>query len=342
MSRQSNFELLRILAMFLIVAHHYSVHGGWNYPIGFEIHKFYAQSLSIGGKLGVNFFVLISGYFLCKSKFKWDAITGTIAKTWFYSIAIMLIFLLSGIGEVTPKTIIKSLLPFDYWFVNTFICMLILSPFINTLLNNLDKGNHLKLIILLCVFIWVPPLNKSVGHLSLFVCLYCTGSFLRTYYEEKRIPNRFFFTLIPIGVALLLTSIAAIDYLSSFNINIIDPLYFTGNKSPLTFLLSIVIFIYFKQINIGSIKSINIVSSTMFGVYLIHDHQFVRPFLWHHLFKNDTYLDSNLLYIHSISAIIAVFVACIVLDLIRSKVVAVLNLGFFQRKLNHHLNKVSI
>lgn len=63
--RNSSFELLRIVSMILIIAHHYSVHGGWVYDYNIlSTNKLFIDLLSIGGKLGVNCFVVITGFFL--------------------------------------------------------------------------------------------------------------------------------------------------------------------------------------------------------------------------------------------------------------------------------------
>ena len=67
--RQSNIELLRIIAMVIIVAHHFAVHGGFDFPIETVApNRLWIQFLALGGKIGVNIFVLISGYFLIDAK----------------------------------------------------------------------------------------------------------------------------------------------------------------------------------------------------------------------------------------------------------------------------------
>ncbi len=65
-NRNSSLELLRIIAMILIVVHHYAVHSGFIYEYQpFTASKLIMQTLSIFGKVGVNIFILISTYFLC-------------------------------------------------------------------------------------------------------------------------------------------------------------------------------------------------------------------------------------------------------------------------------------
>lgn len=72
--RNSNIELYRILSMLLIVAHHYVVNSGLtsaNGPIFANIWSLPSQFLLLFGtfgKIGINCFVLITGYFMCKSQ----------------------------------------------------------------------------------------------------------------------------------------------------------------------------------------------------------------------------------------------------------------------------------
>lgn len=70
-SRNSNIELLRIISMFLIVVHHMSVHGftsagRWNLQSFPSLNQFLVQFMVIGGKIGVDIFVVITGYYLTR------------------------------------------------------------------------------------------------------------------------------------------------------------------------------------------------------------------------------------------------------------------------------------
>ena len=72
--RESNIELYRIIAMFLIVAHHYVVNsgltafGGPVYADPLSIKSLFLLIWGAFGKIGINCFVLITGYFMCQSK----------------------------------------------------------------------------------------------------------------------------------------------------------------------------------------------------------------------------------------------------------------------------------
>lgn len=67
--RNSNLEILRIVSMILIIVHHYVVHGQFEWSNTITTNKILLEVLSLGGKLGVNCFVLITGYFMVQSKY---------------------------------------------------------------------------------------------------------------------------------------------------------------------------------------------------------------------------------------------------------------------------------
>ena len=52
-----------------------------------------------------------------------------------------------------------------------------------------------------------------------------------------------------------------------------------GRDSPLTILMALSIFLMLLKVNMGQVKWINTISGWMLGVYLIHENNFVRPYL---------------------------------------------------------------
>lgn len=67
--RNSNIEMLRIMSMFLIILHHGTLYSGFDFPLqSISISKMCVDILSMGGKIGVSLFILITGYFLSQSE----------------------------------------------------------------------------------------------------------------------------------------------------------------------------------------------------------------------------------------------------------------------------------
>lgn len=69
--RNSNIELFCIILMLVIIAHHYVVNSGITtcYDVSdITPNMIFLQLFGFGGKIGINCFTLITGYFMVKSK----------------------------------------------------------------------------------------------------------------------------------------------------------------------------------------------------------------------------------------------------------------------------------
>ena len=88
--RKSNFELLRLVAMFLIVLYHIFIGVYEKNP------DFVSPSVWIPLHLGVPVFILISGYF--HIKFSWSKFGKLVTVLFVYTIGIQIINILMGGG----------------------------------------------------------------------------------------------------------------------------------------------------------------------------------------------------------------------------------------------------
>ena len=87
--RQSNFELLRIVCMIFLVAHHCCVHGGvlnTDSP-----YRFFALIFLPIGKICFVAFVALSMWFLTEKSFKSSRFVKTWLEVFFYSVSFCLI-----------------------------------------------------------------------------------------------------------------------------------------------------------------------------------------------------------------------------------------------------------
>lgn len=104
---------------------------------------------------------------------------------------------------------------------------------------------------------------------------------------------------------------------SRFSIIASNTLYFYSKQSILTFSSAIAIFLYFVNTKFTYNKVINLIASTTFGVYLIHDNEYVRHFLWHTVFNNAEFQDSITIIPYSIVVSIIVFLLCSIVEFFR-------------------------
>lgn len=100
--RDSSVELLRIVMMLMIIAHHYVVNSGLLPEILLEgegnITKPGLLFLMFGawGKVGINCFVLITGYFMCTGHATIRKFLKLYFQILFYRVIIWLVFFISG------------------------------------------------------------------------------------------------------------------------------------------------------------------------------------------------------------------------------------------------------
>lgn len=99
-------------------------------------------------------------------------------------------------------------------------------------------------------------------------------------------------------------------------------------NSIFIFPVSVSLFLGFLKLESRSVRWINILAGASFGVYLIHDNQLLRPYLWKVLFKNSEFYSSPYLILHAFGAIVTVYIACTVIELIRQNTVEKLYFRF--------------
>ena len=145
--RSSNLELFRIFSMILIIAHHYVVNSGLLASIEatpFSRNSIFLLIFGAWGKMGINCFVLITGYFMCKSKITMRKFVKLLAEVMFYKIAIYFIFFLSGYEAFSLKGLIKAFIPttsVSQNFVGCFLLFYLAIPFLTILTQKMSQKN---------------------------------------------------------------------------------------------------------------------------------------------------------------------------------------------------------
>lgn len=325
--RQSNIELLRIVAMLLIVAHHFAAHSGFNYPLqNITINRLWIQFIQIGGKIGVDLFVLISGYFLISQQ---TIKTSKVIKLWgqiiFYSVTIFLIFTVCGIEPFGIIGIIEHIAPVTFsqwWFVSTYFVLYLLFPYINRLLYTFDRKQYVLFLAVLLLFWSVIPSftgqRFESNTLIWFFVLYAVAGYIKLFDFKTDLSCRKLFGISFAFLILTFLSAVIFDIIGTKipSVGIHATFFYDMQRLPIL-IVSVLTFVGFTKLNIGYHKLINITASTTFGVYLIHDYRYMRPFIWNMIFNNAAYAESNLLIPHSLLVIAIVFIGCSIIELAR-------------------------
>lgn len=320
--RKSNFELLRILSMLMIVMHHYICHGGFQLDSDLTINKIIIECAYWGGKVGINIFILITGYFMINSKPNIKKVFILWGELFFYSVIITVIFMLMGIEPLSISSVVKAIFPLTlgrHNYLTTYIFLYCLSPFINKLVNNISKLELNKLIIFLFVILSIVPticeikfgwINNTYSYLLWMIFVYFVGADIRLYYSEKNKKNMKLITLCSIFVIWILTVICG-------ELEFVDTFYFVTNTYTVpVFISSVCIFVLFESINIKYNKWINFFAASTLAVYCIHD-ELIRYYVWKEVFKGYLVSDSILLLLNIIFTVLIMFVVCVLVDKVR-------------------------
>lgn len=323
--RDSNFELLRIVLMLMIVAHHFTVHSGFSFSNSFLFNKIFLAFFGSGGKIGVNGFILISGYFLIRKDFDYVKLFKYVFQIWFYGIVLVAFAIIFGIYSFKLRELITYVLPFGYmnWFARTYLVLLLFYPYLNRMLLSFDKKQYLCFLVL-GLFVWyiIPTIlntfglgiNMEFSNLIAFFYVYSIGAYIKLYFCDVVVKDTGKLTLISYFAMVVLGIIVNFVVFKS-------PLkglfFFAQLSSPLALICSVCLFLFFKQMNLIFNKYINTVAAISFGVYLIHDSNVLRRFIWHNLLKTKEYYSSDFLVFYALFFVLIVFVVTGIIEYLR-------------------------
>ena len=288
--RNSNFELLRIVSMILIVSFHFILKNGVTYEV-LSKDKYIHDIFMMFGELGVNLFVLITGYFMVQGKFKINKLIRLLLEVWFYNFVSLLIINQFSVYQLLQNIKIWDMFPNIYgvyWFTTAYILLYILSPYLNKLILSLKKS-EMESMLIIFILLWsiIPSIfgtryGDTEGMLFYnrfiwMILVYFVGAYIRIYSDENKFLNLPFNvyatgSLIMFGMIMLV--ILFLEYYP-----IISPIYFWQPNSIVVFSWSLIVFLAFKNIKMSSHRYINKIASLSLGIYLFHDGH-MAYFLW--------------------------------------------------------------
>ena len=337
--RNSSIELLRIVAMFLIMQYHFVIHGGISVGLdNLGVNAFTAKMMCMGGKIGVNIFIIISSWFFVESSFTYEQVWARIKKVyipvWTYSVLIYVAYVIRTQAVFNIYSFIKVLFPFSFssnWYASAYIIFLFFIPALKIIVNNISKSEHRTICIvsLLCWSI-IPTMQGTVivtalnhaSNIVWFSTCFLTVAYIKKYfvYEKK--------SLIVLGGVMCLAcyavfalSIYLADYRGIF-LNLAKADYSTYlmqiNYIPVI-VCSFALFFAFYNTYFYS-KSINKVARLIFGVYLIHDNDYINNLIWEKACRSNSIFLENHFYLKALFRIAIVFLCCCVIDAVREYV----------------------
>ena len=330
--RNVGLDLLRIFSMLMIVTLHYVGEGEFLTYDKNGLFFIIANLIKGFSIVAVNCYVLISGYFLITSKFSWKKVLKLWGETLFYSIFIYILLIITKLHTFSIKEMTQSFLPIitkEYWFVNVYLLMYILSPFINILIDHLKKEELKKLIIILLVAFCIMPSILPSGmnfdttggyRIIWFLVLYLVAAWIRIYgVQIKKHYLKKTYCLIIYFIFSFLVTIMKL---------VISPIYETNvmyhYNFIFVFLASISLFLFFKDIQIKKEKiarKITYIASLTLGVYLIHTQKIFNEYvLYNKILHTDLWKNSLQGFLVSVLLVLVSFIIYLLIEACRQKI----------------------
>lgn len=338
--RNPAFEGLRILSMIMVIVLHGLGKGGL------------LKSMSDGGVNGyicwllealcisaVNVYVLISGYFLVKSKFHTGRLIELFLQTLFYSIIGLFVGILINTidkSSINAYEAVRYVFPLHnntYWFVSKYIVMYMFMPLLSraTIRMN-EKQLRLVIAILLiyeCVIKSICPqllINETRGYdIVWFLVLFTVAAYIRLYgikWFDRTCKGVIVYFA---GVIMIFVEELALQTVSAKTGHFVDILKISYDYNHIFVLISAIgIFMAFKclseKVNTESraSKVICALSPMTLGVYLVHENPAIK-FEWPKWFKIPENAGKNpfVFVVTFILSVLAVYVIATAIDFIR-------------------------
>lgn len=272
--RQTNMELLRIVAMALVLIVHADFfalgspdcHDLQINPLSSSVRIFF-EALAI---VCVNIFVLISGWFKIRPSIR--GFLNFIFQCFFFYVGIYAVMIALGSVELSLKGILQciGLLP-GSWFIKAYIGLYILSPVLNAFC---DVATPKQLCFTTLAFYIFQTIYRCTGAVSFFEFGYSTMSFIGLYLLAQSIKLYTFEVYKWGGVIYLITTIAlSLIYILVLHLELSPDFWMMkifGYNNPLVVFSSLSIFMWFTTLNIKYNRFINWLSASSFAVFLFH------------------------------------------------------------------------
>lgn len=335
-----SLDIIKIIAAFFVVILH--VNGYTMEAKGItsasEGTVFFYYVMEGTAFIAVHLFVLAGSYLMCgKEYLNLQSILRTWITTLFITISGLIIAFIIGIHP-SIRLVFQSLFPISlraYGYVSSYILLMLLSPFLNVLIRNLNnKQLYYISALIVSVNIVFPTVIPFIGwgenYTVLFVCLYfVSASIYRLSSSHPNSPNIYGggVCLWLLSTVTLIASPYLISKLSCRLIFLVDKSDFFYNYHNIIVLIEAVgLFLWINKDFVVSNSRLNRIiqyfSKGSLVVYLYHMHPiFKRMYSELSIFK-ELYSEVGSLYIIRIlGASVCIFVIGILLNSVISKIV---------------------
>ena len=336
--RLGNLELVRCVAMMMIIVLHFLGKGGLLRSMTYASWNFtdvLAWGLEILSMVAVNLYMLISGYLLCESRFRLSRLVQLLLQIVFYSVLFGLLGLAlhTSTEELSIYYLLQIFLPVSmnqYWFMTAYVILYLLLPFIGTALAGMSKEAHRVVMILLLtafggiktVLFAVRLATDTKGYDFLwYLTVFVAAAYFKKYgfaFLQNKTKNLIWYFALSAASMICMFATRGI-YLSSGKLQGSLNLW-TDYNQLIGFFAALFLFCFFVQCKPDSrlATAAAKVGPYTLGVYLMHENVGFR-YAWQDWLGAKNVYDPISLLLFTALAVVVVFTLGILVDMGRAK-----------------------
>lgn len=313
--RNSNIEMLRILAMLAIIAGHMTHQTEvLNCTSGSQLLLSYIAGS--GHRIGVNLFLLIGTWFLVESSFKAERILKLYGQMAFYTISISVVILLLDLPH-SDVDIIRCFMPFTLrpvWFGSAYIAMLLLIPFMNHIPQS-GGGKFMVMILFVLISAFSTITPKMWDN---YICSFVWFAFIYLAMRQLKTSIQSFHANKWVVLSLGFFLYIVLAY-GEFKDVPIAKQYIDDFKSVPNLLISLCIFYFFIRLDVKTSKCINWFAGSAFAVYIVHQTPNFYEILWNKVYQVSSWIGSDWFILYLFTYVLLTYIWIVLFDQVRKK-----------------------
>lgn len=322
-TRDSNIELLRIICIVLLIAHHLAIHGGLVISCDGG-SRLFAKAFFPVGKIAFDTFLAISTWFMVEASFKPKKFISMWLQVLFYNVVFTIATIMIRYERLSyggMRALVGSFFPIlgnSHGFASTYLLFLLIVPLLKVIINHLEKKIiYFVTVLLFCIQVLSAPIGVLIGYaqpyrseLLLFVLFYFVSYCLKNYNSQK----------VDIGLhkkRIIFIVVISLSYMAAY-----IP-YFPNDESSIFNIFGGYAFFFLaRSITVRTSKIINGIAETTFGILLFHDHNVFRNTLWHLVGTEKWSTYSLVSFIANyLGAVVIIFIIGMLIEIIRKKAI---------------------
>lgn len=259
--RQSNFELLRIVSILMVLMMHAYGQVASGSKVQTDLNIEFGHLINAVCNTGVTCFILISGWFGIRRK--WHRLIDLVVVSVVFTLALSMVH--NGFSDFdTLIAPVLGLFKYQKWFLACYVILYCIAPYLNSYIDKTDRAEHRNLVVTLFVLLGVIPTlfeapNGSVVYfggkdIAYVMFLYILGRYLRLYHDREK-PRKLLLIILLLSTTFLQLEHGTRPYLVS-------------DCSPFILLSSLCVFYLFHGFHFRS-RLVNSLASGVLVVYVV-------------------------------------------------------------------------